>query len=87
MPKHNIPIQYLFLYRRIKETAKHRRFIPWEEYISVLKRTLFRYKHCYYKQITKEMCDYGLIHRVNKHLIEITGANSHFILKKYDREL
>ena len=69
MKKKEIPIVYLWIYRKLLD--KKCNYLPTSEVVRIMRICIFHLKKTMCYQILKEMEFYGLVEKVNKHTYKI----------------
>lgn len=84
MNSRKYPVLYLFILRRLKEKLNGKKEITQKFLARIINYTLMDHVPITIKYIfLKEMEEYGLIKKVNKHKYKITGKNQDLLIEKY----
>jgi|26BtaG_2_1085354.scaffolds.fasta_scaffold46993_2 hypothetical protein len=73
MKKREIPLVYLWIYRKFLDKGCN--YLPTSEVIRIMRICIFHLKKTMCYDILKEMEDYGLVRKVNQHTYQILLEN------------
>lgn len=79
-----IPVYYLYLYRKIKKKTNGNKYILYSSLMEVLNRTIFNVPHTLHYEIIKEMEKYSLLKKIDAYRYEIIGGQADRYLNQFN---